>query len=92
MNKHFGKKLKELRREKNWTQNQLANIFHVSKTTICQWETLKQEPSLDDIVVASLLFDVTADYLLGIEDESGARITQTKYNIGTIKNSNINMK
>ena len=54
MNKFFGKKLKELRLEKQLTQAQMAMTFNVSKTTICQWETMKQEPSLDDIVAIAI--------------------------------------
>ncbi|MDE7306872.1 MAG: helix-turn-helix domain-containing protein [Clostridia bacterium] len=68
MNKFFGQKLKELRNEKNLTQLQLAKVFKVSKTTICQWETSKQEPDFDNLVAISKYFDVSTDYLLGIED------------------------
>lgn len=68
MNKIFGQKLKELRNEKQLTQAQIAVIFKVSKTTICQWETSKQEPSLEDIVEIAKYFKVTADYLLGLEN------------------------
>jgi len=45
----FASRLKELRNEKNLTQLQLAEIFNVSKTTICQWETCKQEPDFDKL-------------------------------------------
>ena len=68
MNKVFGLKLKEVRTEKRLTQLQLAQILNVSKTTICQWETSKQEPSLEDVVSIAKYFDVTADYLLGLEE------------------------
>ena len=71
MNKYFGVRLKELRSEKQLTQGQVATIFGVSKTTICQWETQKQEASLDDVVKIAIYFGVTTDYLLGLEDETG---------------------
>ena len=73
MNIVFGKKLKELRKEKRLTQEQLSKVLNVSKTTICQWETHKQEACLDDIVKIAQLFDVTTDFLLGLEDESGIK-------------------
>ncbi len=73
MNKIFGLKLRELRNEKQLTQAKAAELFGVSKTTICQWETSKQEPSLNDIVAIAVYFDVTADYLLGLEDETGSK-------------------
>ena len=65
---YFGKRLKELRNEKNLTQLQLAEILNVSKTTICQWETSKQEPDFDKLTAISKYFEVSTDYLLGLED------------------------
>lgn len=67
----FGKKLKELRQENSLRQIDLSLIMGVSKTTICQWETSKQEPSLEDIVKLSKYFNVSADFLLDLEDEFG---------------------
>ena len=60
--------MRELRKERNLKQADLAGVFNVSKTTICQWETLKQEPSLTDVVTCARYFDVSADYLLGLAD------------------------
>ena len=68
MNTFFGKKLKELRNEKQITQAQMAEVVGVSKTTICQWETHKQEPSLEDVTTIARYFGVTTDYLLGMEE------------------------
>lgn len=60
--------MKELRKEKHLTQQQFAQIMNVSKTTVCQWETSKQEPSLENVVFIAQYFGVTSDYLLGLED------------------------
>lgn len=73
MLKIFGSRLKELRNEANLKQAQLATVFNVSKTTICQWETSKQEPSLEDIVKISEYFTVSADYLLGLDDDINSK-------------------
>lgn len=67
MNTIFGIKLKELRKEKGLTQLELSKICSTSKTTICQWETSKQEPSLNDVVLIAKYFNVTSDYLLGLD-------------------------
>lgn len=66
----FGDKLKECRLDAHMTQSQLAAMLSVSKTTICQWETHKQEPSLEDVVKIAHIFGVSADYLLGMEEET----------------------
>lgn len=68
MNTVFGKRLKELRLSKSMTQSELAIKFNVSKTTICQWETSKQEPSISDILRLADFFDTSTDYLLGKSD------------------------
>ena len=69
MLKIFGSRLKELRNDVGLKQSELASVFNVSKTTICQWETSKQEPSLEDIVKISEYFHVSADYLVGLDDD-----------------------
>lgn len=65
----FGKRLKDCRRDANMTQAQLAAMLNVSKTTICQWETHKQEPSLEDVVSIARIFQVSANYLLGVAED-----------------------
>ena len=79
MNSAFGKRLKELRKEKGLTQEALAHIFNVSKTTICQYETIKQEPDLTLLVKISQYFGVTTDYLLGIEYDEVTQITDYEF-------------
>lgn len=74
MHKTFGKKLKELRQEKSLRQVDLSLTMSVSKTTICQWETSKQEPCLEDLVKLARFFNVSTDYLLDLEDEFGNKI------------------
>ena len=87
MNTTFGEKLKELRTEKRLTQKQIALLFNVSKTTICQWETHRQEPSIDDIIKTATFFNVTTDYLFGLEDEDGTKINN--YNNYGIHNGDV---
>lgn len=87
----FNIRLKELRIEKGLNQKDLAKEIGCNQSMIVRWEKDECEPTETYIKKLALFFDVTSDYLLGLEDESGARV-QTKYNIGSIHNSNINMK
>lgn len=80
MSQIFGERLREIRTEKKYTQQQIATIFNVSKMTISAWETNKQEPSIEDIKKLCYIFKVSSDYLLGIEDESGRRTYNTVNN------------
>lgn len=68
MELQFGKRLKELRREKGLTQSQLAKVFNVSRVTITHWERGDQLCSLEMLVKIVLYFQVPAGYLLGLED------------------------
>lgn len=66
--KKFGIRLKELRKDKQLTQKQLADFLSVSGNTICSWENDKQEPSMDDLLKLSEKFEVSLDYLFGKDD------------------------
>lgn len=90
MSKIFGENLKILRKENNYTQENLAKILNVSKMTISAWEADKQEPSIDNIIKLALIFRTSTDYMLGLEDEFGNKIKQNNtdreifiYNDGT---------
>ncbi len=64
----FKERLKELRIEKNLTQDKLAKLVGMSKMTISHWESGYCEPSLAQLVMLSNLFEVSVDYLVGKTD------------------------
>lgn len=59
---------KELRKEKGLTQKQLANLLNKSETGLASWEQGLSEPNVNDIRNLCKIFEVSADYLLGLED------------------------
>lgn len=61
----FGKRLKQLREEKNLTQAELAEYLNKSASAIGMYEREKRYPNLDFITDCAEFFDVTTDYLLG---------------------------
>lgn len=63
----FGIILKELRKEANLSQDQLGKKLGFSNQTISFWESGNREPSLDALVSVAKYFDVSVDFLLGIE-------------------------
>lgn len=60
----IGKKLKEKRLEANYTQQELAEILHVSRQTISSWEVGRTYPDLDILILISELYDTPLDELL----------------------------
>ncbi len=65
----IGKKIKELRKEAGFTQKQLAKLINKSETGFASWEQGLAEPSVNDLRLLCKIFDVSADCLLGLEDE-----------------------
>ena len=63
----LGEKLKNLRLSANLTQEQFAEIIGVSRTAVAKWENGYAEPTLQNIVRISEIFDVGTDYLLGVK-------------------------
>jgi len=61
-------RLKELREEKNMSQVQLANKLGVNNRTISQYERGIREPDIQTIKQLCAFFNVSAGYLLGMED------------------------
>lgn len=64
----IGKRIKDLRNEKNYSQEDLAKLLKVRRTAISRWELAQNEPDLNTVVNLAKIFDVTTDYLLGLEN------------------------
>lgn len=65
----LGDKLSKLRKENNYTQEQLADVLGVSRQAISKWESDLTYPETDKLVRISRLFHCTTDYLLLDEQE-----------------------
>ena len=61
-------KIKELRQEKELTQSELAKEIGVNRRTITGYEAGRRQPDIDTIKKLCKFFNVTSDYLLGIEE------------------------
>lgn len=66
-------RLKELRQEKDLTQYEIAKGINTSQRNISRWENGDNEPSSTFIIKLANFFDVSTDYLLGLEDDFGVR-------------------
>ena len=64
----FGWRLRELRKEKNIGQIELAKCLGVGKSIISLWEKDECEPTLSKLIVISKFFNVSIDYLAGLEE------------------------
>jgi transcriptional regulator with XRE-family HTH domain len=64
-----GLRLRELRRDRDMSQEQLAHCLKVSMYTISSYERGKSSPSDEDKVIIAKFFDVSLDYLFGLVDK-----------------------
>jgi len=69
----FGERVSQLLIEKNMTKYKLAKETGISKSIITDYCKGKVQPTADVIIIIARYFEITSDYLLGLEDESGAK-------------------
>ena len=64
----FNEKLQQLRKQKEITQEELAEAIYVSRTAISKWESGRGYPSIDSLKALSKFFEITIDELLSGEE------------------------
>lgn len=73
---NIGKQIRELRKEKKLTQQQLSDVLCVNRSLIAQYESDLTTPSCENLVKLAIFFETSTDFILGLEDESGRKITK----------------
>ncbi len=64
----LGQRLYEIRTSLGWSQVELAKKLNISKQTVSNWENENIQPSIEMLVRLAKVFNVTTDYLLGLDD------------------------
>lgn len=77
--------LKNLMSENQLNQTQIAQLIGVKQAQISEWLKGKAKPGYDTLKNMALSLNVSADYLLGLEDETGSKT----YNNFGIHNGNV---
>lgn len=79
-------RLRELRKEKKLTQEDLAQKVDVEKLTISRWERGIHQIKLDKAEMLSSIFGVPISYLLGIDAENSTNLPAYKQHMLNINN------
>lgn len=66
--KSIGKKIRQLRKDAKYTQTQLAQMLSTSQDTVSIWELDKALPDVESLIKLCKIFDVSADYILGLSE------------------------
>lgn len=68
MSKSIGQRIKELREQRNLTQEELGKLLGCAQTTVGNWENQShRSPGRRVLTKLAQIFNVTVDYLVGIE-------------------------
>ena len=65
----IGEKLQQLRKDSNYTQEELADIMNVSRQSISKWESDVAFPETEKLITLSKLYQCSIDYLLNEESD-----------------------
>ncbi len=61
--------LKDLRKERKMTQQNLAKVFHISQTSVSKYETGEAIPDLETVVKMADFFGVSLDEFINREKQ-----------------------
>ncbi|HIU61905.1 MAG TPA: helix-turn-helix transcriptional regulator [Candidatus Coproplasma excrementigallinarum] len=64
----YGERLRELRKAEGLTQKQLAEKLNISQKSLSKYECERLDLNTELIIKICKLFQVSADYLLGLGD------------------------
>lgn len=70
MTDKFNENLKKARQDAHMTQAEVAKEIGVAKNTYSNWESGTREPDIMKIKALAHLFNVSVDYLVGMEENS----------------------
>ena len=70
-----------------YTQTELASKAHLATSCIAMFETNKREPTANSLIALANAFNVSTDYLLGLEDDFGTRTASTAAPTGDVLSS-----
>ena len=75
----LGRRIKELRKTRNITQQDLAEMLGVSYQAISRWENNITSPDITALPVLANIFNVTVDYLLDVNINENTQIIENIY-------------
>lgn len=85
----FGKQMRDIRRERNLTQDQVDETLCVSRQAVSNWENNKNLPDIEQLIAISQNFGVTLDELiLGENDMKNTETMREKL----IRDGSINQR
>ena len=70
----IGQRLRHLRKKAGFSQETIADLVHVSRETVRDWELNACCPACDSLVALAQYLQVSTDFILGISDAASIRL------------------
>ena len=84
MNLEIANRLQKLRKEKGYSQEQLAEELGISRQAISKWERAESSPDTDNLILLARLYNISLDELLKTEETSEEMIENN--NLESVEN------
>lgn len=65
---NYAERIRELRKEKGYTQTYVAKSIHVAQTTYSDYENSRLRISIKHLVELARFYDVDMDFITGVSD------------------------
>ena len=80
MNIEVANRLQKLRKEKGYSQEQLAEALGISRQAVSKWERAEASPDTDNLILLARLYGVSLDELLSTDDDNDELKANNKAN------------
>lgn len=68
---NYNERIREIREEHSYTQQQIANLLNVGQRTYCDYESGKTRIPIDSIIILAKHYNVSMDYITGVSNQKG---------------------
>lgn len=68
---NYNERIREIREEHSYTQQQIANLLNIGQRTYCDYESGKTRIPVDSIIILARHYNVSMDYITGVSNQKG---------------------
>ena len=86
---NLAEKITSLRKQKGWSQEELASQLGISRQSISKWESGSSIPDIENIIFLSKIFGVSTDYLLKDDDIVNEETSETPESKDTLPKKHV---
>ena len=76
LSENLSHRIKTLRKQKKYTQKDLAKLLYKSESTVRMWELGKSEPDIETIIKIAHFLEVSVEQLLGLDGRYRSELSE----------------